>query len=256
MCGRGKACSTAEGNRRLKMIVTQYLKLYSEARNKLDKSAIVSRIVNVVKQAASEGAFVKFEQGRWWQVEDGPAREKVGCIFRDCLHTQYRSSTKAKLARRRARKVVSDDMASLNEGNPSHHTSSAYNEPPFHMDPPPARPPSTVYLKNFIPKNTMQEYCELQSTYLAEGCRSQSFNILRDVMPMPMSSHFDIMGNHNNIMGNHNNINSISSARNSNSSNPKPNIVVSALEEACDLMGLNDDSADSLPDDISNIFDD
>ena len=102
VCGRGKVCSSAPGNRRLKSILDSYLKPYSQAKSKLEKSSIVSTIVNMIKQSAPTGAFVKFEKGHWYAVEDSVAREKIGCMFRDALHTQYRSSTKAKLARRRA----------------------------------------------------------------------------------------------------------------------------------------------------------
>ena len=102
ICGRGKVCSSAPGNRRLKKILDAYLKPYSECKSKLEKSSIVSTIVNMVKQSSPVGAFVKFEKGLWYEVEDSVAREKIGCMFRDALPSQYRSSTKAKLARRRA----------------------------------------------------------------------------------------------------------------------------------------------------------
>jgi hypothetical protein len=49
-----------------------------------------------------------------WEMDDSVAREKVGCLLRDRLHSQYRSSSKAKMAKRRALKAVassSDDVA-------------------------------------------------------------------------------------------------------------------------------------------------
>jgi hypothetical protein len=120
ICGRGKACANAAGNRRLKTIVDSHLKPYSEAKTKLEKSEIVSTIVNVVKQATSVGAFVKLEGGRYWEVEDSVSREKVGCMLRDCLHSQYRSSTKSKLARRRQHRVNEANQTGLYGGS-SHH---------------------------------------------------------------------------------------------------------------------------------------
>jgi hypothetical protein len=119
ICGRGKACANAAGNRRLKTIVDSHLKPYSETKTKLEKSEIVSTIVNVVKQATSVGAFVKLEGGRYWEVEDSVSREKVGCMLRDCLHSQYRSSTKSKLARRRQHRVNEANQTGLYGG--SHH---------------------------------------------------------------------------------------------------------------------------------------
>jgi hypothetical protein len=115
ICGRGKAAYTAQGNRRLKIIVTQYFQQYSESRKRIDKSAIVSRVVNMVKQvAAPEVAFVKFEQGQWWQVEDGVAHEKVGRLFRDCpLQAQFRPHAKFILASARGRNAVRGNLHSI-----------------------------------------------------------------------------------------------------------------------------------------------
>jgi hypothetical protein len=49
----------------------------------------------------------------WWEVSyDALARKKVGCLLRDYLHTQYRSSAKAKLAKlakRKARKTMAQE---------------------------------------------------------------------------------------------------------------------------------------------------
>jgi hypothetical protein len=107
ICGRGNAGTTSIGNRRLKSIVNSFLKPYSEAKNKLEKSAIVSRIVGAIKRGG--GNFVKCEDGIWWEVYDAYAREKVGCLLRDYLHAQYPSSTKAKIARRKALKTMDQE---------------------------------------------------------------------------------------------------------------------------------------------------
>ena len=106
ICGRGKACTTSIGNRRLKSIVNSFLKPYSVAKNKLERSAIVSSIVGAIKRGG--GSFVKCEDGIWWEVDDAFAREKIGCMLRDDVHTQYRSSAKAKLARRKASKTLEE----------------------------------------------------------------------------------------------------------------------------------------------------
>lgn len=106
ICGRGKGNSKTTGNCYLKSLISSYLKSYSEARQKNEKSAIVSDIMKAVKQeAAPEAAFVKHEGNVWYEVTDSFAREKIGCMFRDRLHEQYRSSNKAKLARKKAREV-------------------------------------------------------------------------------------------------------------------------------------------------------
>jgi hypothetical protein len=105
-CGRGKSCESSIGNRRLQIIGSMFRQKYSVARNKYEKSTIVSDIVSTVRAATNEeGAFIRFRNGRWWEVEELIAREKVGSVMRDSLHDKYRSSTQSKLARR-ARKCV------------------------------------------------------------------------------------------------------------------------------------------------------
>jgi hypothetical protein len=131
ICGRGKACTASPGNRNLRSLVMSYLKHYSQARDRVEKSCIVSAIIASVRQASPDGAFVKKEAGVWWEVNDGFAREKIGCLLRDYLHTQYRSSTKAKLARKSRKRVtpssfmnhrLDDSFHSMN--NISHSRSS------------------------------------------------------------------------------------------------------------------------------------
>jgi hypothetical protein len=103
LCGRGKKYSDSPGNRYLKSLVNMSLQQYSDAKTKVEKSCIVSSIMTRIKELTSwEGAFIKPEDGLWWQVDDSFAREKIGGWFRDCLHTRYRSSAKSKHARKKA----------------------------------------------------------------------------------------------------------------------------------------------------------
>lgn len=103
ICGRGKVCTDSIGNRRLKVIAGTFLERYSNASTKELKSMIVSQIMDILEEACPDqrGQFVRFSEGRWWSIDHMAAREKVGALLRDCLHTKYRSSNKAKLARRR-----------------------------------------------------------------------------------------------------------------------------------------------------------
>ena len=113
LCGRGKVCSSSPGNKYLRSLVNSHLDPYSKAKNKVEKSNIVSAIIDAVREKAPIGAFVKQDRdGTWWEVEDTFAREKIGCIFRDILHTQYRSSTKAKFARKKAQKKDENSRSS------------------------------------------------------------------------------------------------------------------------------------------------
>ena len=103
------------GNKRLESIVKHHLTEYSKAQTKSQKSELVSLIMDQVLQQPSgeeqqaypqqQGQlpvmFVRYIQGRWYQIDDGESREKIGRMLRDRLHTQYRSSSKSKVAKRR-----------------------------------------------------------------------------------------------------------------------------------------------------------
>jgi hypothetical protein len=77
-----------------------FLNEYEDADDKADKSKVVSKVLDIVRSASPEGSFVTFEKGRWYEVSDRVAREKVGAQFRDYLHSQYKSSAKAKQAKK------------------------------------------------------------------------------------------------------------------------------------------------------------
>jgi hypothetical protein len=83
-----------------------FLEQYSRAETKLAKSNIVSQVMDTIHAAG--GRVVKQQQqqqqhknGQWYQVSTADAREKVGAQFRECLHEQYRSAAKSKLATRK-----------------------------------------------------------------------------------------------------------------------------------------------------------
>jgi hypothetical protein len=99
ICGRGKENFNHVGNRRFRILTSMSMERYSKSdNNKATKSAIVSEIVAIVRQAG--GNFCKYKKGEWYEVGDYYAREKVSSLLRDLLHTQYRSSAKAKISRR------------------------------------------------------------------------------------------------------------------------------------------------------------
>jgi hypothetical protein len=103
ICGRGKVCFNHPGNQKLRELVASSLKIYSQAACKVEKSIIVSNIVDVIRRGSPNGGFVKQDpSGHYWlEVGDRLAREKVGQTLRDALSTQYRSSRGAKNMRRK-----------------------------------------------------------------------------------------------------------------------------------------------------------
>jgi hypothetical protein len=100
ICGRGKKSYNHTGNLCFRILTTTFVERYSRAESKTAKSTFVYNIVTLIREAG--GHFCKYEKGAWFDVGDRVAREKVSSLFRDMLHTQYRSSAKAKINRRGA----------------------------------------------------------------------------------------------------------------------------------------------------------
>ena len=109
ICGRGKVCANAIGNKRLKILASLFVSKYSKARNKEEKTVIVTKIMDMVVDACPDerGTFVKHKNGRYYTVHDSLAREKIGAALRELLFTKYKSSSKSKqIARDERRKSV------------------------------------------------------------------------------------------------------------------------------------------------------
>lgn len=102
VCARGKSYWDHEGNKRYRFLIQAATEKYESSTNKLEKTVIVSDIVQAIQ--AKKGRFVKKEKkgGPWMVVDEVFAREKVGQSLRDGLHDKYKSSTKAKKQRRAA----------------------------------------------------------------------------------------------------------------------------------------------------------
>jgi hypothetical protein len=78
ICARGKRALGHEGNIRFRRLIGQNLRIYSESTTKLEKSLIVTSIVDNVRQSSPHGGFIKKDKGQWYEVGDHIAREKCG----------------------------------------------------------------------------------------------------------------------------------------------------------------------------------
>lgn len=82
--------------------------MYSDAEStKKSKSDLIKNIIQQVRDKSPQGGFVKFESesGRWFEVGNRIAREKVSQTFRDALNDRYRSSTTSKTLKRRQERI-------------------------------------------------------------------------------------------------------------------------------------------------------
>jgi hypothetical protein len=101
--GKGRTPNNSCGNQRLRVMATASLPKYLEATSRREKTEVISHLIATVREAAPIGSFVKHRDGRWWEVGDQTAREKIGYIIRDLLHDRYRSSSKSKSVIRKQR---------------------------------------------------------------------------------------------------------------------------------------------------------
>ena len=110
LCGRGRACKDAPGNKAYREIIMNQLQIYAESTTKSAKGQIISNIMEQIKRQCHTyhkdtiGGFVKQSNGRWYDVGDFLAREKTSQCFRDALAALYSSSAQSKYLRRRASK--------------------------------------------------------------------------------------------------------------------------------------------------------
>ncbi|CAB9505813.1 Nitrilase family, member 2 [Seminavis robusta] len=103
ICARGSAARRHAGNVRFIAIVDSHLAEYKQAKNKLEKSIIVSSVVSSIREASPDGGFVKKDaNGVWIEAGDYAAREKVGQRLRDLIGNRYSSSSRSKKRRRNA----------------------------------------------------------------------------------------------------------------------------------------------------------
>ena len=86
------------GNKRYRLCIANNVTAYRNAKSKYHKSMLVSNIVASVKENAESGigGFVKKDPmtGRWYQVDDKIAREKVSHALRDAIKVQKRKEAR------------------------------------------------------------------------------------------------------------------------------------------------------------------
>jgi len=99
LCMRGKVAF--EHNNFFREMVGDHIEKYNNAGTKIQKSLVVSAIVDAIRDGSpAGGGFVRCIGGVYYELGDSVAREKVGGTFRDMLAHKYRSSAKAKGRRR------------------------------------------------------------------------------------------------------------------------------------------------------------
>lgn len=94
------------------MFLQQYI-AFKDSQQK--KSEIVEKVLNIIYDSCPVGAFVRMQDGRYYEVDKRTAREKVGAHFRDCLAEHYNSSSKNKIAKRKKKRAQARNNLPLSE---------------------------------------------------------------------------------------------------------------------------------------------
>lgn len=115
LCGRGKGCYNACGNRRLRVIVSTFLQQYVDAQNSPhEKSQVIEKVVKMVKEACPVGAFIKYENGSYYELSHKASKEKVAALFRDFWISTYKEKeTKSKQVKRKQRPSLATSAPSM-----------------------------------------------------------------------------------------------------------------------------------------------
>jgi len=167
VCGRGKGSYNRPGNKRFRAIVRQHIPEYQATKTKFDKSSVLYKIINCVKNQENGNArFVSCRKGRYYEITDDKAREKVGHCLRETIalleQQQSRSSTDSVGS-------CSDSMEGRQE-------------------------------KQRTSKSDMNfEECDLlleRQRAIVDGLLSSTLKRKRHVMPSPFQQHFDVPAFH------------------------------------------------------------
>jgi hypothetical protein len=132
ICGNKRKYFESEGNTHFRDVCSMFTRDYAMAPNKIEKSAVVSQVMNILRQDCSDGVcFVSPQGGRWYAVSERTAREKVGTYLRDCLSGHYLSSAKNKIARRKMTKTEMSAIGTSSTSNNNHAMTPTPAPAPF-----------------------------------------------------------------------------------------------------------------------------
>jgi hypothetical protein len=75
VCARGSEARNHVGNRRFRDLIKSHIDRYSQAATKIEKSSIVSAVIDAIRRDSPGGGFVKEIDGKFFEVGDHAARE-------------------------------------------------------------------------------------------------------------------------------------------------------------------------------------
>ena len=91
-CGRGKRNWNHSGNVAFRSLIQNSVNRYIDAPNKTAKTAVVVSIVDDIRQSGAYFLKQDDDNGRWYDIGDQQAREKVGHSLRDQVTAQKKNA--------------------------------------------------------------------------------------------------------------------------------------------------------------------
>jgi hypothetical protein len=91
------------GNLHLKDVCRSFIPTYLACNNKDEKSQVVTDILSIIYDACPVGAFVREKDGRFHEVQDICAREKIATTMRYLLPNSYYAALKIRIELRKRR---------------------------------------------------------------------------------------------------------------------------------------------------------
>jgi hypothetical protein len=81
LSGRGRATFNSIGNRHFRVVLSLIFKRYKAAKRRKEKSILINSVVENIR--SNGGRFLHQKHGRWEEIGDQAAREKVAHALRD-----------------------------------------------------------------------------------------------------------------------------------------------------------------------------
>lgn len=103
----------AAGNKRFRDAVSSSLPAFVKAENRYDKSLVVHAIVDDIRKAG--GRFLKQKDGKWTEMGEQQAKEKVGHAVRDALTAYENRKSRKKRRQREEQKLPSPERPNLQD---------------------------------------------------------------------------------------------------------------------------------------------
>lgn len=126
------------GNKRFKISVENHLNSYIKAPTRTAKSAIITNLVSSIRESSTTigGGFVRYDEstGRWYEVGEKIARDKVGQALRDAARQRRIKEKKAAhKSQSSARAITSPPEASMPGPSLDIDLKNAQHEQPPHL---------------------------------------------------------------------------------------------------------------------------